>query len=233
MIKGLNEYEKFKILRPLFSDCKQDQFGLPIIKKEAFNDTDWSSTTICDFQNIKSQRGKEQSIVTMFDYDSVLERIWNDPYRYLLRLSKFKAVCTPDYSISPNMNINLIKNNVYKNRWIGCFLQEKGIKVIPTIQWADESTYDFCFSGIEQGSVVIVSTIGCRHNQKIFLDGFNRMKETIRPELIIVFGKMIQGMTGEFLKYSYEDAFSNKNECTRQLQLFPINDVFTIKTEDK
>lgn len=91
----------------------------------------------------------------------------------------------------------------------------------------------FVFSGIEQGSVVIVSTIRCRYNQKKFLGDFNKMKEIIKPQLIIVFGKMIQEMTGEFLNYSYEDAFSNKNECRRKLQMFSINSVFTIKTEDK
>ena len=39
---------------------------------------------------------------------------------------EFKAICTPDYSVYPNMNINDIRFNVYRNRWIGCMLQEKG-----------------------------------------------------------------------------------------------------------
>ena len=68
------------------------------------------------------------------------------------------------------MNINDIRFNVYRNRWIGCMLQEKGYKVIPTIQWALEDTYDICFSGVEKGSVIIISTLGCIHNKDTFIN---------------------------------------------------------------
>ena len=36
------------------------------------------------------------------------------------------------------------------------------------------------------------------------------MKKRIDPELIIVFGNMIPGMTGKFINYKYKDAFSKK-----------------------
>lgn len=43
------------------------------------------------------------------------------------------------------------------NRWCGVYWASKGIWVIPTVNWGDESTFDFCFDGIEKGSVVAVS----------------------------------------------------------------------------
>lgn len=78
------------------------------------------------------------------------------------------------------------------------YVTRKGHKVIPTIQQADEDTYDMCFSGVEKSSVVIISTLSCASNVNVFLNGFNMIKEVIEPSLIIVFGKILNGMTGTF-----------------------------------
>lgn len=110
--------------------------------------------------------------------------------------------------------------------------QEKGFKVIPTIQWALEDTYDMCFSGVEKGSVVIISTLGCSSNYEVFLKGFNKMKEVIEPSIIIVFGKMLEGMTGTFLHFDYKDSFLYKQKSFKQLSLFPIDSVFKIERGD-
>ena len=81
-------------------------------------------------------------------------------------------------------------------------------------------------SGIEKGSIVIISTIGCQNNEKVFLMGFNELKRRINPPLIIVFGEMIEGMTGTFVNYKYSDSFNKKYE---QLKLDGISNIFTIK----
>lgn len=232
MIKGQTNYDKYKVLRPLYSDHLYDQYGFPIIKKDLFNFNDWNETRICNFKNIKSQEEKDKSIVIMFNYDDILQRLWDDPYKYLIKLLGFKAICTPDFSIYPGMNINDIRYNIYKNRWIGCLLQEKGYKVIPTIQWGLEDTYDMCFSGVEKGSVVIISTLGCTSNYDIFIKGFNKMKEIIEPSLIIVFGKMIEGMWGTFLHFNYVESFLHKSTKYEQLKIFPLEKVFEVKRSD-
>lgn len=33
MIKGLSEFDKFKVVRPIIGDCTYDKFNMPIIKK--------------------------------------------------------------------------------------------------------------------------------------------------------------------------------------------------------
>ena len=52
MINGQTDYEKYKVLRPIYSDHKYDQYGFPIIKKEEFDYDDWSKTRLCNFKNI-------------------------------------------------------------------------------------------------------------------------------------------------------------------------------------
>ena len=48
--------------------------------------------------------------------------------------------------------------NVFRNRWCGAYFSNKGIRVVPTVSWGDESTFDFCFDGIPRGSTAAVST---------------------------------------------------------------------------
>ena len=52
-------------------------------------------------------------------------------------------------------------------------LASKGIRVIPSVSWGNENTFEFCFEGIEKGSTVAVSTYmvsehGHKKDQKDF-----------------------------------------------------------------
>nr|MBQ5527234.1 DUF4417 domain-containing protein [Succinivibrionaceae bacterium] len=71
-------------------------------------------------------------------------------------------------------------------------------------------TYDICFSAVEKGSIVVISTLGCLSNKEVFLQGFKEMKKRLQPSLIVVFGEMIDGMTGKFVNFRYQDSFRTK-----------------------
>ena len=79
---------------------------------------------------------------------------------------------------------------------------------------------------------MIISTLGCTSNYEDFLKGFNKMKEVIEPSLIIVFGKMLEGMKGTFLHFNYIDSFVYKAKGYKQLTLFDLDRVFTIERSD-
>lgn len=231
-MKILTEYEKYKILRPLFNKFDVDSYGFPIMKKDDFSFVNWNKLKLTNLKNIKNTKEKDKSIVIMFTYDMTLNSLWNDPLKKIPIFKQYLAVCTPDFSIYPNMNINDIRYNVYRNRWFGCMLQERGIKVIPTIQWATKETYDICFSGIEKESIVIISTLGCHSHSKEFLEGFCEMQKRIQPTLIIVYGRMIRGMYGRFLQFDYEEAFNEKKVLFEQMTLFDFDKIFEIRKED-
>ena len=74
------------------------------------------------------------------------------------KLSRYRAVLSPDFSMYLEMAPVMQLYNVFRNRWCGAYWASKGIRVVPTVNWGDESTFDFCFEGIEKGSVVAVST---------------------------------------------------------------------------
>ena len=86
----------------------------------------------------------------------------------------------------------------------------KRIKVIPTVSWGLENTFDFCFNGIEKGSTVAVSTYmvsehGSHKDQKeFFLKGYNEMLKRIEPELIICYNTPFPEMEGNVLYVDYD-----------------------------
>lgn len=98
--------------------------------------------------------------VHFFLDDYQFERIWNDPETYIEKLLEFPCVLTPDFSLYTDMPNAMKIWNVYRSRLIGQMMQDYGIQVIPTLQWAGDDTLDWVFDGIEQGGTVAVSTVG-------------------------------------------------------------------------
>lgn len=78
------------------------------------------------------------------------------------------------------------------------------------MNWGDESTFDFCFEGIEKGSTVAVSTYMAtghdnRQDQKEwFMTGYNEMLRRIEPEKIICYNTPFPEMQGDIVYVDYE-----------------------------
>ena len=228
-MKGLTDYQKFLVLRPLPPESRQDSFNNPVLKKDDFSDVDWDEvkfTSLCNMSTIVNNKNK--FIPLLFHFDYLLDRIWNDPLKYLAKFSGFLAVPTPDFSTYTNMNIKEVEHNVFRARWFGSWAQYMHYRVLPTCIWGGPETYDLCFSGIPRGSIALISTVGCQKQQETFLKGFAEMKRRIDPPLIIVRGKPIKGMTGSFVFVDFKDTF-NVNQDQEQLSLLNLSQIITLK----
>ena len=138
-----------------------------------------------DCNNYKSIT--ERSLVSTFVDDYILERFWNNPKKYVDYFKNAKYVMSPDYSLLLGMPKPMQMWNVYRNRLVGYVWQNAGINVIPTISWSDKDSFEYCFDGVDVGSVVAVSNIGCREEEhKHFFDaGFKEMINIIKPSQIL------------------------------------------------
>ena len=116
---------------------------------------------------------------------------------------------TPDYSLYAEMPRRLQLKNVAQNRWCGAYWQDKGLTVIPTISWGLSQSFDFCFEGVEKGSVVAVGTVGCRRAKLNFMRGYDKMLEIIQPQAIICYGGAFKEMEGNIIDIPY---FKNRKE---------------------
>lgn len=100
--------------------------------------------------------------------------------------------------------------NVFRNRWCGAYWASKGIRVIPSVNWGDESTFDFCFQGIEKGSTVAVSTYMASESEhhkaqkEWFMAGYNEMLRQIEPERIICYNTPFPEMSGNIVYVDYD-----------------------------
>ena len=118
-------------------------------------------------------------------------RVWTTPDKYIDKLGMFDCALTPDFSLYLDMPLAMQIWNVYRSRLIGQIMQDAGITVIPTLQWADERSFDFCFDGIEPGGVVSVSTIGVKRDKNaggIWFAGMDEAIKRLKPSHVVCYG---------------------------------------------
>lgn len=174
-------------------------FKLPLVKKQEISLED---VKLIGYDKV-NQSNDYDSIVHFFLDDYRFESIYNNPEKKLEQLKNFKAVLTPDFSMFVEMPLALQLYSTFKNRWVGAYLQEQGISVIPTIRWGDLTSFNFCFDGIEKGSIVAVSTIGVKKEKSHFILGYNEMLQRIKPSKIICYGKPFDEMKGDIIEVDY------------------------------
>ena len=174
-------------------------FKLPLIKKQEIGLEDVS---LIGYDKI-NQSNDYKSTVHFFLDDYRFESIYNNPEKKIETLKKFNAVLSPDFSMFVEMPIALQLFSTFKNRWVGAYLQEQGITVIPTVRWGDLTSFNFCFDGIEKGCAVAVSTIGVKKEKAHFILGYNEMLSRIKPSKIICYGKPFDEMKGDIIEVDY------------------------------
>lgn len=148
--------------------------------------------------------------------DYQFTRVWSNPDAYLALLSKFKCVCTPDFSTYTDFPKAVQIYNHYRKHWLGAYWQYNGIIVIPTISWSDKASYEWCFDGEPIGGTVAVSSVGTqinRDSRKLFLDGYKEMLARLQPSLIYFYGNVPEECGGNIIRLAaYQEKFRNKTE---------------------
>ena len=163
-------------------------FQMPIIKND-----DYTPSDLIGFNYVLNTERRDCGVHFYID-DYQFERIWNAPSVYIEKLQEFEGALTPDFSLYMDMPMATKIWNVYRSRLIGQICQDAGIRITPTISWAEPETYKFCFDGIEQGATVSVSTVGVKNNKDaltVWRDGCDAMIEKIHPSKILLYGGMV------------------------------------------
>ena len=184
---------------------------IPIIPKFQEQPGDFDDLLLIGFDKTRLEdQNHLDRMVHFFLYDYRFERVWKTPDSDIEKLSRYRAALSPDFSMYLEMAPVIQLYNVFRNRWCGAYWASKGIRVIPTVNWGDESTFDFCFEEIEKGSVVAVSTyMASEHNNRKdqkewFLAGYNEMLRRIEPEKIICYNTPFPEMQGDIVYVDYE-----------------------------
>ena len=160
-------------------------------------DVDFTDAGLFGFNYAIGEKEPENKVVHFYLDDYQFERVWSSPERYLDLLSRFRAVCTPDFSQYTDFPRIVNMFNHYRKQWCGAFWQEHGITVIPTLCWSDEASFEYCFDGIPEGATVTVSTVGAwkhRESRELWLEGYRKALEALKPKQVLLVGKCFPGI---------------------------------------
>lgn len=149
---------------------------------------------IISFNYMLSSNEKNVGIHFYID-DYQFERVWTNPQKYIEKMRNFQCVFTPDFSLYTEMPIAMKIWNIYRSRLIGQMCQRAGLNVIPTVSWCEETTFDFCFDGLPQNSVLSISTIGVKRDKAAFefwCAGVDEMLRRLHPHTLLIYGGEIE-----------------------------------------
>jgi len=187
-----------------------DRMKIPTIPKATLTHEETDGLRMIGFDRAKKGDSHYERMVHFFLYDYKFEDIWQNPDKYLESMKKYRAVLTPDFSMYLEMHPVMQLYNSFRNRWVGAYFAQQGVKVIPSVSWGDESSFDFCFSGIEKGSAVAVSTyMASAHNnhsdqKEFFLKGYNELLRRVEPATILCYNEPFPEMAGNIVFVDYD-----------------------------
>ncbi len=207
-----NDY--VKIIRPIPNDWPKDIEGIPFIKKSEIDISDINNGKwLISVSNInKAAKNLDRKIAHCFKFDSELNRLYQNPFMTLRKMAKCYAASTLDISMHEQMQRAQIIDATFKNRWSGVWLQMNGFdRVIVTVGWVKPDTYDICFSGIENGTALMISTLGaCNEDSKVdFVQGYKEMRKRFPDSQVICVGKRLEGMDENICYVDYDQSFGN------------------------
>ena len=163
------------------------RYGLPVLNREFI-----VPDRVVPFDKIDRTSDKRGCVIFNLA-DRRIDRIWNNPERYIERLRQFDCVTTPDFSLLLNMERPFIEYNVLRSLKLGRWMQDQGVHVLPTVMWAYPDTYDVCFEGMPKKSVLFVSSVGSfrrKESRTYFLQGMKVMLDRLDPVGIVLYGPM-------------------------------------------
>jgi len=197
---------------------KKDVFGAFLLKNAIFttgekydmpivgSNIDKLPTSLFSYQRIGNKKLElpEGTALHFYLFDYCFDGeygVWNSLIRgkefkrgfNIDKLNGFDYIIVPDFSLNVDMPIEWQIWNTYRSRVIAVALQELGYKVIINARWSDEASYDFCFTGIEEGSIVAVGTHGCSRSLEdlqLFNEGLIELLNVVKPKSIIIYGAL-------------------------------------------
>lgn len=194
-------------LKIMDNENVSDFWQMPIIKNDNF-----IPSKLIGFNYAKTSKEKDAGIHFYLD-DYQFERLWNKPEEYVDILKQYECILSPDFSLYMDMPMPMKIWNIYRSRLIGQYYQSQGIKVIPTLSWAEEETFEFCFEGIPKGSIVSISTIGVKKNKealKIWKAGVDELIRRIEPSTILIYGGKLDYDYGNIKVIYYENQVTER-----------------------
>ncbi len=132
-------------------------------------------------------------ILAFYVDDWRFEVVWSKAVATIDKLRKcgFSGIITPDFSVWRDDPAAVQIWNIYRSRWCARYWQECGVKIIPSLNWSDQTSHDFAFLGLPVGAPVVscqCRTTRSRKGKEFFCRGLAAGIEILRPESVWIYG---------------------------------------------
>ena len=180
----------------LLDGIRLDDSGFPIVQPQ---EPPAGIADLLAFNEVLTTDSGAGMAVHFFIDDYQFERVWAKPELYIEQLRRFPAVCGPDFSLYTDYPSPLQRWNHYRNQLLMAYWQHEGLCVIPTASWADSDSYDWCFAGLPEHSILAISSVGCmvhRDATEALVEGTTALIQRKRPTELWVYGKVPKPLEG-------------------------------------
>ncbi len=218
----------FLVENAQFSKGKYD---MPVVR----SNIDELPTSLFSYQKVGKKKLELQpkTALHFYVYDYIFDGehgVWNALIRgtefargfNLGKLEGFDCIIVPDFSLYMDMPVEWQIWNVYRSRVVAHALQELGYKVIINVRWTDETSYEFCFEGIEEGSIIAVGSYGCskeRIDRALFDNGLEEAIKRLRPKSIIIYGSLTN-TAKDILESNHQEYMVFKSDTATAMEEF-------------
>ena len=202
-----------RIVHPLPQYVERDIYGIPFVEGDSIDISDMNNGKwLINLDHAGSKdKYAYRKIVHGFSTDEVLMRQYNNPYRFLRKVGRYYAVTTLDFSMDDTFTAAQIIDATFRNRWSGAFLQAHGKMVIPTVGWTTEEYLDITFSGLRNGGIFIISTLGTHsvNNGQGFMKGYYELRSRFPDSRLICVGNAFPGMDSDVCYIPFSESFGS------------------------
>ena len=172
-----------------------NQTKVPIIERYEVKD-DLPERMTAFHEAISSTQTDFNQIVHFYEDDRLFIRLFRDPDKYVPKLRQYRYVISPDMSQYVEMPYYSRFANNCHNKAMAQYLQGKGVNIIANVTWSLPDSYDYCFAGIPENTVIAINSNGVNaHSDSKYLWrlGYEEVIRRLRPTRIIRYGQKMPG----------------------------------------
>jgi hypothetical protein len=184
-------------------DIRLTDMGMPVLEP-----CDVVPDDLIGFNYATGRKATRDRGVHFFIDDYQFERVWREPERYAEVLRPYQCALAPDFSLYRDMPAPMQRWNCYRSRFVGAVWQQLGLNVIPTLQWSDEASFEYCFDGMPEKATLAVSTLGTLsdpYSASLWRAGMDEAVRRLKPRLVLLYGRVMPGYEPEFDFIRYEN----------------------------
>lgn len=125
------------------------------------------------------------------DYRFTGMYMWGHISQFTEKVMPYRMVIAPDFSIFLDQSRTLNLFQLYQNRVVTAYWQSIGLQVIPSVSWGNADSFEYCFDGLPQNSVLSIGGLGNAHHHsmlELWEYGIHQTIERLHPIALIIYG---------------------------------------------